>query len=187
MTTLIALAGAAGAGKDTAAEALLKVGYRRDAFADRMRTAILALDPTVDFMQIGDGTIAHVKLSWLIDQFGWDHAKREYPEVRRLLQKFGTEAGRDIHGPNCWVDLVFNSWEEAGFPRTVITDCRFPNEAQAVRNNGGLVVQIVRPGIEALPGGHASENGIPAELVDHVVTNAGTIDDLHHLVRLLVA
>lgn len=174
--------GTAGCGKDTAAAALVKAGWTRDAFADRMRTAILALDPFVPTTS-RDG---ETRLSHLVDYYGWDDAKREFPEVRRLLQKFGTEAGRDIHGVNCWVSLVLDApsspWSQSWKTGLVITDCRFENEAEGIRREGGYVVSIVRPGLAELDGGnsaHASESGLPPELIDATIVNDGTVEDLH--------
>lgn len=167
----------AGCGKDTAAKALVGWGWKRDAFANRMRTAMLALDPWV-VTPINERV--H-RLSQIVGRYGWDAAKREFPEVRRLLQAFGTEAGRDIHGQDCWVNALFrdNQWVIAQGNGLVITDARFENEAEAIRENGGIVVSIERPGIEMLPGGHSSEAGLPHELIDHVVINDGSVRELH--------
>lgn len=173
---LVGLTGLAGSGKDTAAEALVAAGWKRDAFADRMRVAVLALDPWVDVDPFYRAA-GRDRLSFLVERYGWDEAKREYPEVRRLLQKFGTEAGRKIHGDDCWIDLLFRSWDNE--TSLVITDCRFNNEAEAVRARGGLVVRIDRPGLEPLPGGHASEAGVSPALVDIVVFNDGPVGKLH--------
>jgi hypothetical protein len=181
MGHLIGITGAAGAGKDTAAQALIEMGYRREAFADRMRAAMLALDPWVndtygDFYRLAD----------MVQRHGWDTVKREFPEARRLLQKFGTEAGRDIHGTDCWVDLLLYAWEHNDRADTVVTDCRFENEAEAILGHGGHIIKITRPGLEALAGGHSSEAGLPDHMIDAVIMNAGTIEDLHTAVRSLV-
>jgi hypothetical protein len=170
---LIGLCGMAGSGKDEAARALVANGWRRDAFADRMRTAMLALDPWVDDPVAID---TFHRLSWLVRDIGWDEAKRRYPEVRQLLQRFGTEAGRGVHGEDCWVDALFRDADDSPL---VVTDVRFGNEARAIKDRGGLVVKIVRPGIEPLPGNHASEAGIPDELVDWILNNDSSIEMLH--------
>lgn len=179
MAKLIGLTGKAGAGKNEAANALTKIGWKQDAFADRMRTAMLALDPWVfDF----DGG---VRLSVLVNHLGWDEAKRNHPEVRRLLQKFGTEAGRDIHGKDCWVDALFRDLDINGphlTPPMVVTDVRFDNEALAINKRGGIVIEIVRPGLEELAQGnsaHASEAGLSRSLIDYTIENNGTIEMLH--------
>lgn len=193
MAKLIGLHGLAGAGKDEAAKALIADGWVREAFADRMRKAILALDPLVT--EESDPALNYGwdirRLSQVVDLYGWDGAKRKIPEVRRLLQKFGTEAGRDIHGDDCWIDLVLDPWRAARFhadgvahgPDLVVTDVRFDNEAEAIRKNDGVVVHIVRPGLERLPGDHASEAGLSRHLIDYTFLNDGTLDELHTKIR----
>ncbi len=182
MTKLIGLTGLAGAGKNEAANALVSAGFRQDAFANRMRTAMLALDPWIVDTDAHD--CVQVRLSELVRDYGWDTAKRDFPEVRRLLQKFGTEAGRDIHGENCWVDALMRDWHRLdGTPvytsGLVVTDVRFQNEAEAIRSRGGWVIEVVRPGLQRLPGNHASEAGFDPDLIDYTIYNDGTIDSLH--------
>ncbi len=180
MTKLIGLTGLAGAGKNEAANALVGHGWSQDAFANRMRTAMLALDPIV----WADDYYEPLRLAELVRDYGWDTTKREYPEVRRLLQKFGTEAGREIHGENCWVDALMRDWHRLdGTPvytnGLVVTDVRFQNEAEAIRSHGGWVIEVVRPGLQRLPGNHASEAGFDPDLIDYTIYNDGTIDSLH--------
>jgi hypothetical protein len=55
----------------------------------------------------------------------------------------------------------------------VADDCRFGNEAEAVRGQGGVVFEVQRPGFDAAE--HASEAGIPG---DHVIRNVGSLADL---------
>ncbi len=167
----------AGAGKNEAAKALVKAGWIEAAFATKMRQAVLAIDPWIDVRFDG---AQFCRLSEVIAKCGWDDAKRTYPEVRRLLQRFGTEAGRDIHGEQVWVNLVLDPWWDTdGTTNLVVTDCRFPNEAESIRSMGGMVVRITRPGLAPIPGGHASEAGVPDEMVDHTIANDGTISALH--------
>lgn len=169
---LIGLTGRAGSGKDEAAKALVAQGWKRDAFADRMRKAVLALDPwVVDH----EGYVYRV--SEIVGHYGWDVAKRENGEVRRLLQRFGTEAGREIHGVDCWVDALLRDWD--GQTPLVVTDVRFDNEAEAIRELGGRIVHITRPGVEPLPGDHASEAGVAVRPTDYLINNDGTVERLH--------
>lgn len=187
---LIGLTGRAGAGKNEAAKALVAAGWAEDAFANRMRTAMLALDPWIDVDALGRGTV--VRLADIITRCGWDDAKRTYPEIRRLLQQFGTEAGRDIHGVDCWVNALFDCYLDDSGRRAfgdglVICDVRFNNEAEGVRELGGIVVEIVRPGLAALPGGHASEAGVDPTLIDHTLHNAGSVAALHQAIIKAVA
>jgi len=61
---------------------------------------------------------------------------------RELMQKFGTEYVRDA-SPGYWVRSVMREIRRSGRD-TLITDVRFPDEADAVRRSGGLVVRLVR-------------------------------------------
>ena len=83
---------------------------------------------------------------------------------RKLLQLLGTEAGRHIIHPNIWVNALFADYvcndcgqkecptdeEDTGqmihrsFPNWIITDVRFPNEAQAIKDRGGIVIRVNR-------------------------------------------
>lgn len=167
---VIAFCGYAGSGKDEAAKALPL--FTRVAFADAVREAALALDPIVKSY---DEVTYH--LTDLVRLKGWGEAKQE-PEVRRLLQRMGTEAGRDIHGQGCWVRIAARKIAAAG--DVVITDMRFPNEVEFVRQLGGKIIRIVRPGVGPV-NGHCSES---FQIEAHIeIVNDGTVDELHEKVR----
>lgn len=175
MPELVGLWGYAGSGKDTAAEALVADGWRRDAFADRMRTALYALNPKV---------VGSARVSDLVADFGWDRAKRECLEVRELLQRFGTEAGRSVLGENVWVDALMRNVQPG--ERVVVTDMRFPNELAAIRGAGGLTVAILRRDYGPV-NGHVSETALAdLGLFDVVLENDGTVADLHEQIRAAV-
>lgn len=176
---IVGLCGLAGSGKDTAAAHLVaRCGFRRLAFADTLRTALYALDP---YVATADGTHA---LTDLVDRKGWDEAKK-IPDVRRLLQRIGTEVGRDLLGADIWVDMTLSGVERG--ERIVVTDVRFPNEAAAIKARGGIVVEIVRPEVTGLAGSngdHASE--AMAFPRDTSIVNDGTAAELgRHLAALL--
>lgn len=166
----IGLTGRKGAGKDSAALCLLERGYRRVGFADPVRNALLAVDPWVIF-----DTGRSQRLSDFVRQMGWDAAKR-HPEVRRLLQRVGTEAGRSIHGFDCWIRHAEKTAQEFGY--VVFTDVRFSNEAEMIRSHGGLIVEIVRPGLPD-DDTHCSEAGIDRSLINETVLNTTTLCSLH--------
>ncbi len=84
---IIGLSGYARSGKDTVAELLvLNYGFKRVAFADGIRDALIALNPILH-----DGH----RLNEVVQMYGWDVAKAK-DEVRRLLQVMGTEVGRKL-------------------------------------------------------------------------------------------
>lgn len=159
---VIGLTGYFGSGKDTAAETLAEFGWARIALADPVRQGLYRLNPGV---LISDGHgVRTTPLASLVDTLGWDDAKR-HPDVRGLLQRYGTEAGRDIHGEDCWlelaeerIDAIIEGEAVAG---VVVTDIRFADEAEWLRETypGSRLYRIRRPGIE-LRSNHSSETQI---------------------------
>lgn len=188
---IIALTGKAGAGKDSVADVLVaEYGFRRTAFADALRGCVLDLDPLVPLTGSMDpetvGDVDIMRLSRLIEIYGWDQAKRMFPEVRRLLQRFGTEVVRE-RWPTAWVDIVLDQ-VSASPDSWVVTDCRFPNESVAIKGVGGFVVEVVRPGYdEAAAAGHSSENGLPRDSIDRVIRNDGELSDLTYKIADVMA
>ncbi|MEU5403752.1 hypothetical protein ABZ348_31220 [Streptomyces sp. NPDC005963] len=174
---LIGLAGYAQAGKDTAAQALADRGWRRAAFADKLREFLLALDPLLPALREGGEPF---RLRRWIEAVGWDHAKEEHPEVRALLQRAGTEAGRRVLGSDVWVNALFQEHGDA--PALVVTDVRFPNEARAIHARGGVLIRIQRPGVGPkrcrVGIAHESETALRGWPFDHVLLNDGTAYDL---------
>lgn len=185
---IIGLSGWAGSGKDTAAEALIADGFTRVSFADKMRAAALALDPIIevdawpeyDFeeLYIVKETI---RLSDLVNLSGWTKAK-EFPEVRRTLQRFGTEVGRDLFGRDFWVNIALDTAPEGDI---VVTDVRYTNEADAITNRGGTLIRIERPGVVAA-NVHPSETSLDDYPFPHTVYNNGTVQRLHETMHSVV-
>lgn len=68
---------------------------------------------------------------------------------RKLLQLVGTEGGRKIIHPNVWINATLSSYDST--KNWIITDVRFANEADAIRNAGGVVIRIDRSLGERFP------------------------------------
>lgn len=180
MKKIIGLVGYAGAGKDEAAKALIdSLGFVKVSFAEPLRTALSALDPIVGTRFLADGVHQYIRYNEAISEYGYDEAKRKFPEVREQLQKFGTEVGRQQFGEEFWVDqakrLIDAMPDDA---RIVITDVRFPNEAKLIRKLGGFVIRVDRPGVGPV-NDHVSDSGIGKITPDALLLNNTTIDDLH--------
>jgi len=166
---VIGFTGYAQSGKDTAAGFLVERGWTRLAFADILRLSLYNLNPLV---------VGHFRVQDVVNLYGWDVAKVDFPEIRQLLQRFGTEVGRELYGETFWVDRVLKQLTPDG--NFVITDVRFPNEADAVRDIGGSLFRIARPGVQAA-NGHASED-IGKLRVDLVIPNTGDLDHFRAVV-----
>src|SRR5690606_21524948 len=164
-----------GCGKDTVAARLAHHGFERVAFADAVRNVLLNVNPLV--------TTAGMRLRDLGEAQGWDTAKRQYPEVRELLQGLGAGV-RDALGESVWLDHALRRLEAIPGP-VVVTDVRFHNEAYALRSRGFTLVWVRRPGVGPA-NSHVSETGIPVERADVVLNNDRDIPELHAAVDALV-
>jgi hypothetical protein len=172
----IGLHGFAGTGKDTVAEILAQYGYTRVAFADVLREALYVLNPVILFDEYGYDQ----RVQTLVDNLGWDEAKRQYEEIRRMLQVLGTEVGREMIDQNVWVDSVFKKLDEG--KKYVFTDVRFVNEHHAIDSRLGTLIRIDRPGYGPV-NDHKSDKGLPPEWFDAAIVNDGTVEDLNTKVR----
>ena len=120
--------------------------------------------------------------------------KEEYNEFwgmtnREILQRIGTEAMRNGFHKDVWSKITELKIKDAIKRNAffIITDVRFPNEAETIRRNGGIIVQIIRPNVESNGiVGHASEQNLPTNLVDEIINNDGTLDDLHKKIKKLM-
>ncbi|CCQ44652.1 putative deoxynucleotide monophosphate kinase [Pseudarthrobacter siccitolerans] len=176
---IVGLIGKKRSGKDTFAGGLIDAhGFTRVAFADPVRQAALDLDPYVGRPAL-PGQLApqrEVRLSDVIDSIGWESAKDYVPEVRRILENFGTNSIRKLD-PDFWVRMAVEKIQATEGP-VVVTDVRFPNEADKIRELGGHVVRIVRPGFESAPGAHVCETSLDEYVADLTFVNDSTIEEL---------
>lgn len=164
---LIGLTGRAQSGKDTVYQELSVLygpirNVERRAFADLLyRSAAEALGTTPDLLR-------ELKIEDDAEVIIRDASKvRARGSVRRYLQRYGTEAHRDVFGECFWVDAL--DLTHGDHDLVVVTDVRFPNEAQAIRAHGGHVVRVVGP--PTVDDDHPSEAPIEDHLVDHVLDN----------------
>jgi hypothetical protein len=175
---IIGLSGYARSGKDTVAEHLvLNHKFAQKSFAEPMKKAMYILNPIVSSDKIGN-----FRYQNLVDTYGLDKSKEDYPEIRRLLQVFGTEVGRGIFGDNFWVDIVLKNIDSENI---VISDVRFKNEADAIRNAGGQVWRINRSGIGPVTN-HSSETDLDDYMFRYTIDNNSSIKDLNDLVDQII-
>jgi hypothetical protein len=169
---IIGLTGYAQSGKDTVASILVEnYGYQRVAFADPIRDLLYATNP-----MLKEG----YRVKGLVDVYGWDRVKVDYPEARRLLQDLGVGA-RKTFGDMFWVKQALRQVNPEG--NYVITDVRYPNEAKAIREYGSSQIwRVRRLGIDPV-NSHESESAMDGEKVDQIFVNNGTIDDLNSLIN----
>lgn len=178
--TIIGLTGHAQSGKDTAGKYLVENhGFTRIGLADAVKDCLYALNPRVPMFSDQDNYNGGFPLQAAVNSCGWDSCKNDNGEIRQLLQRMGTEVGRQIISETVWLDIASRKIKELGpSAKVVITDIRFPNEAEWVRSLGGKVVRINRPGFGPV-NDHASDARLSDDLVDAEVNNAGTLDSFH--------
>lgn len=146
---LIAFTGKMYSGKTTAVSIITRMDtrYTRIRFAGPLKMMMSALGLTA--WQI-DGKQKNMPCELLCGK-----------TPREAMQTLGTDWGRDLIGNDLWVNAWRHQVNDAFYEnRMVVTDdCRFLNEAKAVREMGGIVVRIVRTTAEdELVGrGHESE------------------------------
>lgn len=173
MHQIIGLTGYATVGKDSVGAVLVARGWVRVSFADNVRALALAADPLI---LIGAPHLHTQRLSTVVAAEGWDRAKAR-PEVRRFLQAIGSGV-RDVLGDQTWIDAALDQadgfWGVAG---VVVTDVRHSNEAAAIRDRGGVIVRVVRPGVGPA-NGHVSEVGVDDIAPDYRIANDGGLGDL---------
>jgi hypothetical protein len=113
--------------------------------------------------------------------------------VRDFLQKLGTDAIRDGLHTNAWVNALmadykkidYNDDEQPEYPNWIITDTRFPNEAQAIKDAGGLVIRVDRPGVKPI-NNHPSEIGLDDWKFDYKIANVSDLKALTGTVETIL-
>jgi hypothetical protein len=120
--------------------------------------------------------------------------------VRDFLQKLGTDAIRDGLHTNAWVNALMSDYtptqvqwsdgplggyEDGPMPNWIITDTRFPNEAQAIKDAGGLVIRVDRPGVKPI-NDHPSEIGLDGWKFDYKIANVSDLKALTGTVEMIL-
>lgn len=172
---LIGLAGKARSGKDTVGAYLDRHGFSSTAFAAPLKAGVRAM-----FNLTHDHTDGHLKEE-VIPHLG--------VSPRQLMQWLGTEYGREMIRESVWVDVALKQWrdmcEHTPSARLVVTDIRFDNEADAIRQAGGTVVHIRRGSAQPVSA-HASEAGVEMVTGDYEIDNNGTLEQLYDEVDILL-
>lgn len=167
---IIGIAGEAGSGKGTAAEALIERGYVKGKFAGALKEMFRALlryrgvkEEYIERMVEGD-------LKEKPNQFLGGYSPRYF------MQQLG-QWGRERMYPDFWIDVEMSNTEM--WPNVLFDDLRHDNEEDAILKRGGVVLQLVgRGGIDS---DHISEKFQPKNPT--VIENTGTIEDLRKKVN----
>ena len=139
---IIGICGFIGSGKDTIADYLVNVRqFRRMSFAGTLKDAVSAVFGWDRELLEGRTRESRIwreqRDEWWSQRLGRDITPRQ------VLQQWGTEVGRQAYHDEIWVASLENRLRNSQ-NNVVITDCRFPNEIQAIRRAQGLVIRVRR-------------------------------------------
>lgn len=172
---LIGIAGRKGAGKDTAADYLVREhGFEKRAFADPIKKAV------VELFQLSPEQVVLPDLKERIDP-------RHGMSPRRMMQLVGTDMFRERVGPDFWLRHFMHWFEQQrSSDRVVVPDIRFQNELDTIRELGGSVIRLTRGGRPE--DAHPSERSVDGlEGVDLELQNDSTIAQLEAKIERWVA
>jgi len=209
---IIGICGLIGAGKDTAADYLVNDHeFRRESFANTLKDAVsqvLGWDRTML-----EGRTKQAR-EWREQVDTWWAERLNMPNLtpRLMLQLWGTEVCRKSFHDDIWIASLENKLRKSR-DDVVISDCRFPNEIKAIKQQSGLVIRVVRGPepdwydaaasqnkgpdgnatwslsknkLEKL-GIHASETSWIGTDFDAVIDNNSTLDHLYSQLNYLLA
>lgn len=168
---IVALGGYSRTGKDEVGKILMNVGFMRVAKGDLIKQAALEIDPPT----YTDATLAEV-----VTEEGWDAAKDKYAEIRRFLQNL-PDAVVKACGRDVWNDAIFRVINERGLTDVVLTRVCLEEEARMVKHHGGVVWNVVRPGVGPV-NDSANEHGLDDWPFDTTIINDGSLADLSNTV-----
>ena len=203
---IIGICGFIGSGKDTVADYLVNFHeFRRESFASTLKDAVAAVfgwDRT-----LLEGRTKEAR-EWREQVDPWWAERLAMPTLtpRWVLQYWGTEVCRRAFHDDIWIASLENKLRTSK-DNVVISDCRFPNEIQSIRDAGGKIVWVQRgelpdwydTAIEANLGHnyavqdlkmrkiHASETAWVGTEFDTVIDNNRSIDDLYQQAKLIVS
>jgi hypothetical protein len=202
---IIGICGFIGSGKDTVADFLVNFHeFRRESFASTLKDSVAAVfgwDRT-----LLEGRTAEAR-EWREQVDPWWAERLNMPTLtpRWVLQYWGTEVCRRSFHDDIWIASLENKLRNSK-DNIVISDCRFPNEIEAIKKANGVIVWVQRgalpewydDAVSANQGNniginamklrkiHASEWAWLGNEFDHVIDNNGTIDDLFKQAQSLV-
>ena len=168
-------------GKDTTAGFFEEAGYASAKFAGPLKRMLFAyyesvgLDDDEQIIRRIEGDLKEVPDPYLAGR-----------TPRYAMQTLGTAWGRELMAEDFWLQALGHSIN--GFDNVVVSDCRFPNEADYIRGLGGRIVKVVR---EDMPdnesSAHASETEIDKIVPDAIIRNDGiSLQTLRRSVQALL-
>ena len=167
---IIAICGLKFSGKSTVARLLHNAtGWEIVSFADKLKDITCVLSGCTR-EQLEDYDFKETQL--VPDYLRPYCLNAEKPTFRAFLQHFGSEVMRGVND-NIWIDCTLSNCGD----NCIVSDCRFPNEAKAVKVRGGIVIKVVRPDAKT-EDSHQSETRIDEIDADYTIRNNSTLENL---------
>lgn len=145
---VIAICGSQGAGKDTTADRIIKIATEQGlkvgkiAFADRLKDMLSVL---FDLPRDQLAGFTPESRAWREQELPkWSQRLGRPITPRYLLQQFGTELLREKFYDAIWIDCLKDSIEKSDLDIIIVTDCRYPNEMQALLEQGAKFIEVRR-------------------------------------------
>lgn len=193
---IIAICGFQGAGKDTLAEVLIKkYDFVKLSFAGIIKDITSIIFGWDRKMLEGDTLTSRV---WREQVDEWWAKRLNMPHLtpRFILQYFGTDLFRNHFHQDIWIACIEKKISQ--YKNVVITDCRFPNEINTIKNLGGHLIHIHRGGlpewfyeaklgIAKIPSDiHPSETSWILNDFEYSIENNSTLEDLHYKIKVII-
>lgn len=180
---IIGLNGRKGSGKNTVGDYLEReYGFQCVSYAAKLKASAAALlDVPVSLLETYKNDPKAQIVFTIPVPFGDDlpYTVVRTLTVREYLQRYGTEAHRDIFSESFWRDNLFCDLDPDG--SYAITDARFDDELRVIREKGGQIWRVERPGTD-VGDAHASEADPDPDLVDFTLDNSGDYEFLYRQV-----
>lgn len=202
---VIGIVGNIGSGKDTIAHYLTQFhDFNQLSFASSLKDAVANVFGW-DREQLEGRTQESREWREEVDSYWSKRLSMPTLTPRWVLQHWGTELARKNFHDDIWVASLENKINKAD-TSIVISDCRFPNEIQAIRDLGGYVIRVQRGELPewyadaelALKGSIVGINSLQTKKIhtsewswlgtkyDILINNDGTVDDLYDKVAKFV-
>jgi hypothetical protein len=165
---IIGLGHQKGVGKDEVGKYLRSFyGMHRVAFADHIKKVCAAMFRlTADEMEDKE----YIHPYWQLT-------------IREMYQKVGVSF-RETFGKDVWIKAANLVEMDKYHGHVVVTDVRFQNEFDFIREHGGHLVKICRK--TGSVDSHISEHDLDNAKWDSVIENNGTLDELYSIVDAMM-
>lgn len=168
MRKIIGVAGLANSGKDTLADYIIankNKSFSKYAFAKPIK------DMMINCLGFSEEQCYNQELKQTVDNF-WGLSPRE------VMLLVGTKLFRENWRYDFWVKLMEKKIIDNPNQNMIISDVRFPNEAELIRQYGGKIIVVHRKN-NNIKVNHVSESGLPKELVDYNIYNDSDLNDYY--------